>query len=133
VFRGVEIIDPRGAALGEFDRIEDGLLVKEKSAQGLGRIDPRTGQPAQTAESWAQKHIYHKTVVRIENLEIAKGTRVTVGGTPNVPTLAEVQAIRNLEFRIQSATPAVRGAVESQLQSLRAKYPNWRFGAKFGE
>ena len=80
-----------------------------------------------------KKQIYDKTVARIENLKNATGTRPTVDGTPSVPTLAEVQGIKNLEFRIQSASSEVRAAVEAQLQSLREKYPSWNFGAKYGE
>jgi len=55
--RGVEIVDRRGSPLGEFDRIEGGVLVEEKSAKGLGRLNPRTGLRAQTAESWAERRI----------------------------------------------------------------------------
>ena len=132
-YRGVEIVDSRGSPVGEFDRVENGLLVEDKSALGLDRTNPKTGLPSQTPETWAQKQIYDKTVARIENLKNATGTRPTVDGTPSVPTLAEVQGIKNLEFRIQSASSEVRAAVEAQLQSLREKYPSWNFGAKYGE
>jgi hypothetical protein len=133
VYRGVEITDARGSPLGEFDKVEAGLLVEEKSAQGLQQVNPRTGEPVNTADSWAARQIYDKTVTRIENLNNAAATRASVGGTAEVPTLAEIQEMKALEFRIQSAAPEVRAAVDVQLQNLRAKYPEWTFGAKYGK
>jgi hypothetical protein len=132
VYQGVEIIDHRGSPLGEFDRIEGTTLIEEKSANGLDKLNPRTGLPFQTPQSWAEKQIYEKTVVRIENLNNATSVRPTLEGTPMVPTLDEIRSMRNLEFRIDNSNSQVQSAVEFQLNKLRQKYSEWNFGAKFG-
>jgi hypothetical protein len=133
VARGVEIVDSNEQPIGEFDGVLKDKFVEDKSAKGLATPHPRTGLPTQTALEWAEKQIFKKTVARIENLsKKAVATRSTVGGSPTVPTLAEIKGIRQLEFRIESASPDVEQAVQTQLSLLQAKYPDWKFTAVFG-
>ncbi len=125
----VEIVDRRGVTLGEFDEIDllRRILYEDKSARGLERVDSVT-----SPEAWAKKQIYGKTVVRIENLPRATATRPTRNGSPVIPSLAQVLSLRRLVFRIESSDPAVRVAVDAQVTRLRARYPAWSFGAKYG-
>ena len=130
--KGVEIVDAKGSTLGEFDEINNGQFIEDKLAKGLNTTHPKTGLPVQTAEQWASKQIYSKSVVRIDNLAHANATRPTVGGTPNVPSLGQIKGIKDLKFRIDSKAPDVQSATEVQLQRLRAKYPDWTFSAEYG-
>lgn len=132
VYRGVEIVDSTGNPIGEFDHIEGDTFVEDKSARGLDTINPKTGAPYQTADQWAQRQIFDKTSTRIDNLSQAVDTRATVGGTPEVPSLSEIQGLSKLEFRIESPTQAVQDAVAAQIQALQLKYPGWTFTSKFG-
>lgn len=129
---GVEIVDARGSPLGEIDRIRGGVIIEDKSAQGINTIHPRTGLPQQTPEQWAERQIYRKTVVRIRNLQTASATRPTVRGSATVPNLSEVQSIRELQFHVDADTPELRNAVVDQLARLRSQFPDWKFTAKFG-
>jgi hypothetical protein len=132
-FRNVEIVDANGAPLGEFDAINMNrrMFLEDKSAQGLHIINPRTGRPQQTPAQWARRQILQKTDTRIRNLANATATR-PAGGSPSVPTLAEIQGFRRLRFRIDGDTPALRAAVMAELASLRSRFPGWEFSVEFG-
>lgn len=133
LYREVEIASAGGKSLGEFDVVMQGLFIEDKSARGLAIINPRTGLPQQTVAQWAEKQIFDKTVVRLTNLdEFAASTRPTSGGSQVVPSLEEIRGYRNLVFKIESASPELKPAVDFQLHNLRAKYPLWRFGAEYG-
>ncbi len=133
-FREVEIVDKKGRSVGEFDRIESGLFVEEKSARGLSTLHPKTGKPVQTAGQWARKQIFEKTVTRIKNLKNeATSTRATKNGSIEISSLQEIKSFRKLEFRIEGDTPALRKAVSKELQELSQKYPDWKFTAEFGK
>ncbi|WP_426323809.1 hemagglutinin repeat-containing protein [Pseudoduganella sp. R-43] len=134
VYREVELASAGGKALGEFDVVVQGLLIEDKSGRGLKVINPRTGQPQQTAVEWAEKQVYDKTVVRLTNLEdVAVTTRpAAASGSEVVPSLEEIKGYKNLVFRIESVSPELKPAVEFQLSRLRAKYPLWRFGVEYG-
>lgn len=54
-------------------------------AKGLNKLNPKTGLSAQTAEQFADKQIYQKTVKRIEKLKEAEATRATVNGSQVIP------------------------------------------------
>ncbi|BAZ31899.1 hypothetical protein NIES4074_43720 [Cylindrospermum sp. NIES-4074] len=77
VYRNVEIIDSAGNPIGEFDKIEDGVLIEEKSAIDISKLNPRTGKPFQTTDDWAARQIFVKTDIRIQNLEKAVNTKPT--------------------------------------------------------
>jgi hypothetical protein len=131
-FRGVEIIDARGNPLGEFDEIAAGIFIEEKLAIGLGQLHPRTGRPVQTIVQWAEKQIFQKTVVRLDNLQRAVATRPAAGGSPYVPALSEILEIRKFQFKIVSTAPEVQNAVQTELTRLRARFPVWEFSVIFG-
>ena len=131
-FRGVEIVDARGNPLGEFDEITAGTFIEEKLAIGFGQLHPRTGRPVQTIVQWAEKHIFQKTVVRLDNLQRAAATRPAAGGSPRVPALHEILGIRKFQFKIMSTAPEVQNAVQTQLTRLRARFPAWEFSVIFG-
>ena len=102
-FRGVEMVDAHGNPLWKLDEIAAGTFIEEKSALGFDHMHPRTGQPVQTITQWAEKHIFQKTVVRIDNLrELQRQT--APGGSPSVPTLQAMLGIRKFQFKIM-ATP----------------------------
>ncbi len=133
-YREVEIVNKTGKPIGEFDKIEQGSFVEEKSAKGLSILHPRTGKPIQTAEQWARKQVYEKSVTRIENLQNeAVSTRATKSGSQDIPSLEEIKSIRKLEFRIEGDSLELRKAVGKELQSLSQKYPDWKFTAEFGK
>ena len=131
-FHGVEIIDARGNPLGEFDEIAEDIFIEEKSAVGFGQLHPRTGRPVQTVTQWAEKQIFQKTVVRLDNLQRATATRPAAGGSLSVPTLSAILGIRKFQFKIMSTAPEVQNAVQAQLTRLRVRFPAWEFSVIFG-
>ncbi|MBE4750441.1 hypothetical protein G4177_19930 [Corallococcus sp. ZKHCc1 1396] len=132
-YKNVEIVDARGDPLGEFDEIQPGLFIEDKSARNLEVLHPRTGKPMQTAEQWAMKQIYEKTTVRLRNLMTrANATRPAVGGTPVVPAISELKAYRRFLFRIEEGRPALQEAVTRQLARLTEENPGWTFSATYG-
>ncbi|RKG75299.1 hypothetical protein [Corallococcus terminator] len=133
-YRNVEIVDERGDPLGEFDEIQPGLFIEDKSAMNLEVLHPRTGKPMQTAEQWAVKQIYEKTTARIKNLMTrAHATRPAVGGSPTVPPISTLKTYRNFLFRIEEAKPALQEAVSRQLARLTQENPGWKFIATYGQ
>jgi hypothetical protein len=131
-FRGVEIVDAHGNPLGEFDEIAAGTFIEEKSALGFDHRHPRTGQPVQTIAQWAEKHIFQKTVVRIDSLQKAAATRPAPGGSLSVPTLQAILGIRKFQFKIMATDPEIQHAVQAQLTRLRTRFPAWEFSVIFG-
>jgi len=57
-----------------------------------------------------QRQVFEKTDVRIKSLDdaIASRPRPDKRGSPSVPTLDQLRTIREFEFVIESADPAVR-------------------------
>jgi len=118
--------------LGEFDGIDMGkkLFIEYKSARRLSSKAPHGGQ---TPEGWAKREIFKKTDTRISNLLTkATHTRPLSNGSPEVPSLKDIQSIRSIQFRIDGNTAALRSAVTAELHALRIKYPDWTFGVRFG-
>lgn len=133
-YNEVEIVDHQGNPIGEFDEIdlEKGIFYEDKTAKGLDRVNPRTGQPAQTPQQFADKQILGKTRTRIQNLAQAASTRPTAHGSAEVPNLQEIKSIRNFTFRLDGDTPELRSAVENSLNKLRTEYPDYTFNVLFG-
>jgi hypothetical protein len=131
-FKNVEILDKSGKPLGEFDRIRGDVLIEEKSAKGLNTIPPGKSAPMQTPEQWAERQIYKKTKTRIQNLNVATGTRDATQKNVMVPTLDEIKQLRKLEFHIDAGGDALRLAVADEIAKLRKEFPDWTFDAKFG-
>jgi len=133
-YNEVEIVDHRGSPLGEFDEIdvEKGVFYEDKTAKGLDRLNPRTGQPAQTPQQFADKQILGKTRTRIQNLAQAAATRPTTNGSPEVPNLEQIKSIRSFVFRLDGNTPELQSAVENSLNQLRREFPDYTFNVIFG-
>lgn len=132
LIRGVELVDAKNSPLGEFDGIDmaNKGFVENKSATGIDKPNPKTGQPQQTAAQWAAKQISKKTTTRIKALANAVATRGP-GGKP-APGLAEIQGFRHIKFLIDGESPALRAAVAAELAALRTANPGWTFTAEFG-
>lgn len=130
----VEIVDKNGRPIGELDEIDlkNGVFYEDKTAKGLNIVNPKTGLPAQTPQQFADKQILDKTRKRIVNLEEAIATRPTKNGTPDVPSLDQIQNIRKFVFRLDGDTPELRQAVENSLNQLRKEFPDYTFEAIFG-
>ncbi|NPC45519.1 SH3 domain-containing protein [Corallococcus sp. AB032C] len=133
-FRGVDLVQRtrkgRDMRLGELDGIDmqQRLLIEYKSARRLHRSTP----PRDPAD-WANEMIYETTVGRIQALtQTATGTRPTQTGSATVPTLAEIQGFRRLQFRIDADTPGLRAGVEAALKKLRSAHPGWTFEVRWG-
>jgi len=130
----VEIVDKNGRPIGELDEIDlkNGVFYEDKTAKGLNIVNPKTGLPAQTPQQFADKQILDKTRKRIVNLKEAIATRSTKNGTPDVPSLDQIQNIRKFVFRLDGDTPELRQAVENSLNQLRKEFPDHTFEAIFG-
>jgi hypothetical protein len=132
IIRGVELVDARNSPLGEFDGIDltNKRFVENKSATGIDKQNPQTGQPQQSAAQWAAKHILKKTRTRIKALRDAVAARGPDGKA--APNLAEIQGFRHIDFLIDNDTPALRAAVTAEIAALRTANPGWTFTAEFG-
>ncbi|WP_181438865.1 pre-toxin TG domain-containing protein [Paenibacillus sambharensis] len=130
----VEIVNQRGESLGEFDEIDlnKGIFYEDKSAQGLNKVNPKTGLPAQTPQEFANKQILTKTRNRISALENATSTRTTVNGSQEIPTLEEIKGIKEFVFRLDGDTPELRQAVYNSVNKLKEEFPDYKFSATFG-
>jgi hypothetical protein len=142
--KGVEIVDKKGAPIGEIDEIKAGVIRERKSAQGIGTINPKTGKPFPGSDesTWAKKNIYGKTKTRIENLKVAVESRPSIkmtedqaqaAGSSVYPNIKELQGVRKYEFRIDADTPSLKTEVEAQMNRLRTEFPDWTFTAVFGK
>jgi hypothetical protein len=133
-FEGVHLAGHRGEAAGEFDGINMAgkIFIEDKSAQGLDRVNPKTGLKHQTPATWAHKQIFNKTVNRIEALHNAPYTYSTPNGPPHIPNIEQIRNFERLHFRVDADTPEVRKAVEEEIQNLKTRYPNWHFTAQYG-
>ena len=134
-FEGVYMAGQRGEAIGEFDGINmaEELFIEDKSARGLAKVNPKTGLTYQTPVDWARKHVFDKTVTRIEALRTARYTYPTPGGPTAVPDIEQIRGFHRLHFRIDADTPQVRAAVEKEVQDLKKQYPAWDFTAQYGD
>lgn len=108
-YRGVELVERTGKGkekpIGEFDGVDmnSRTFIEYKATRELHRSNPVTGQVQQTPAQWADKQIRAKSERRIQALRDAAGTRPTVHGSAEVPTLSEIQSFRRIQFRIASA------------------------------
>ncbi len=130
----VEIVNQRGESLGEFDEIDlnKGVFYEDKSAQGLNKVNPKTGLPAQTPQEFADKQILTKTRNRISALENATSTRTTSNGSQEIPALEEIKGIKEFVFRLDGDTPELRQAVNNSINKLKEEFPDYKFSATFG-
>lgn len=136
IFREVEVFDAKIGKHTEFDGVDMGrrMFIENKTANDLGKINPKTGKPynKDTPASWAAKHIVGKTRERLILLANGTKARPSVGGSPEVPSLAELQGIRRYHFRVDATSLALRNAVNQGLVTLGNEFPGWIFTAEFG-
>ncbi|PYE51797.1 hypothetical protein DFQ00_102593 [Paenibacillus barcinonensis] len=134
ISKEVEIVNKRGESLGELDEIDlvNMIFYEDKSAQGLHKVNPKTGLPAQTPQQFADKQILIKTRNRINALENATSTRATKNGSSEIPNLEDIKDIREFVFRLDGNTPDLKQAVENSLSRLRQEFPDYKFSAIFG-
>ncbi|MBO2011054.1 type VI secretion system tube protein TssD [Hymenobacter negativus] len=129
-YEEVHLAGMRREAVGEFDGInmKEKIFIEDKNAEGLRRLNPKTGLPAQSPADWAEKHIYNKTNTRIEGLKIAKYTY-----PQPAPDIEHIRDFRRLHFRLDADAPDLRAATEDAMRRLRAKNPGWEFTAQYGK
>jgi len=108
------------------------LTIRESGVVSA-RADGFRGESSHGSRN--QRPDAQKTNVRIKSVDdaIASRPRPNKRGSPSVPTLDQLRTIREFEFVIESADPAVQAAVEAQLVNLRAQHPAFRFTARFGK
>ncbi|WP_341278990.1 polymorphic toxin-type HINT domain-containing protein [Paenibacillus sp. FSL H8-0537] len=129
-FNEVEVVGPNNK-LTELDEIDlnSKTIFEDKNASGLYMSNPTVPQ---TEQQWAKKQIYNKTVNRIDTIQNASSTRPTTNGSKSVPSVSDIQSINNYVFRINADTPALRKAVQNEIDQLKIKYPSYNFTAQFG-
>ncbi len=131
----IEITDSNGKCLGEFDEIDldNKIFYEDKTAKGLDTINPKTGNPSQTPQEFADKQIYTKTRNRINNLMNSEGTRqAKTNIVENVPNISELQKIKKFVFRLDGDSPELRKAVENSVKNLQLEFPDYSFEVTFG-
>ena len=107
--------------------------MEDKSAEGLLKnINPKTGKPWQTFESWANKQVYEKTYNRIKALEVAKSTRARLSDGL-IPDISNIRDVRKLQFHILETDIELQNAVHNEIQRLKKEFPDWEFSARFGK
>lgn len=142
--KGIDIFDKQGKKIGNIDEVRAGVIIENKTAEGIGTINPKTGKPFPGSDegAWAQNQIYGKTKTRIDNLKDAAETRAEVNiredpaqaaGSSVRPSIKELQGVRKYEFQIKADTPSLRIEVEAQMNRLRKDFPDWTFTAVFGK
>ncbi|WP_156176003.1 hypothetical protein [Hymenobacter terrenus] len=129
-FRHIELAGLRRESVGEFDgvNLKEKIFIEDKSAEGLIRVNPKTGLSYQTADEWAEKHVYNKTKKRIEGLGIAKYTY-----PQPALDIVQIRNFRRLHFRIDADAPEVRAATEDAMKRLRVENPGWEITAQYGK
>lgn len=67
-----------------------------------------------------------------DTIQNATTIRSTTNSSKNLPTISDVQSIKNCVFRISADNPALRTAVQNQINQIKIKYPSYKFSARFG-
>lgn len=84
-----------------------------------------------TEQQWANKQIFKKGKNRIEAVT-QNSFEVAIDGEEYNFLSNEIKNIKNYTFRINADTPALRTAVEQELNNLRVLYPDYIFNAIYG-
>jgi hypothetical protein len=127
--KGLQIKDATGNMAAELDRVvieadpTASKIVEQKSAWGL------RGKTETEMETWASENIYNDAVGKIsaiQNTGVSTTLQTGVGtATGAVPTLADLQAIRNMEFAIENGDSVLLYKVEQQLVESRRGAVTW--------
>lgn len=129
----VEMINSSGVPLGEFDGLDisNKIIYEDKAVNGLLKINPNTGKPQQTAMQWAKNNIYNKTVKRIENINIANGTKmpgnISVNSDFNIPTIKDIKSCNKFIFRLEGDSQELRVAMNEVINLLNSEYSQYDF------
>ena len=132
-------MDQKGDDIGQADVIEtdargNTVFVEEKNAQGIGKINPKTGQPyadpAVQLRDFADKQIFKAGVKKANAILKGVSTRGDKGAA--VPGIDVIRSIKTIRFEIQGDSPQLRAAVEAQLVELRKLFPALQFDVRYG-
>lgn len=121
-------INIHGEISTEIDEVDliNKIIYKDKSAVNLYMDNPDVPQ---TEVQWAFKQILKKGANRIYAL---LQTDFTLSGEGSLPDVESLKSIRDYIFRIDADTPALREAVQKQLDNLKAAFPDFNFSAIYG-
>ncbi|MGM0171616.1 hypothetical protein IGJ39_001718 [Enterococcus sp. AZ140] len=113
--------------LDEIDLINK-VIYEDKSASKLYMENPDFPQ---TEKQWAYKHIFKKGSNRLDALN---QTEISISGIDSslVSSMDEIKNIKDYTFRIDTDTPALREAVQEQINNLKTKYPDYNFNVTYG-
>ncbi|MDB7100836.1 hypothetical protein PM730_03610, partial [Enterococcus mundtii] len=113
--------------LDEIDLINK-VIYEDKSASKLYMENPDFPQ---TEKQWAYKHIFKKGSNR---LDVLNQTEISISGIDSslVSSMDEIKNIKDYTFRIDTDTPALREAVQEQINNLKTKYPDYNFNVTYG-
>lgn len=110
-------------------------IVEDKTATGLLNAANKNpdGTLKSTEADWAKKNIFDKTKTRIDALQTANSTKKDPGyvGPATPPTVSDLQKITNYAFQVTGNWAVLQTSVQTEVQNLRAAYPNLTFSVTF--
>ena len=127
VYKEVNIHGPRNSELDDVDLI-DQIIYEDKDASSLYMENPNFPQ---TEQQWAYKQIFNRTKNRILALQ-QEQFRMSSEVSPTLPSTEGLRGIRTYVFRVSADTPALREAVQAEMDQLSELFPDYEFYAVFG-
>ena len=127
VYKEVNIHGPRNSELDDVDLI-DQIIYEDKDASSLYMENPNFPQ---TEQQWAYKQIFNRTKNRILALQ-QEQFRMSSKVSPTLPSTEGLRGIRTYVFRVNADTPALREAVQAEMDQLSELFPDYEFYAVFG-
>ena len=123
-------VNIHGKINSELDEVDlvNKIIFEDKNASKLYMDNPDFPQ---TELQWAEKQILKKGRNRIEALQQSE-FKLSSQASSNLPLVEELKGIKNYVFRIDADTPALREAVQIQLDKLSELFPEFNFSATFG-
>ena len=125
--RNIDIVGNPNSELDEVDFIRK-IIYEEKDASGLYISNPTVPQ---TEAQWAENQIYNKGGNRIKALSQDE-FRTLLDKKWYTSISGELKGINDYVFRVNADTPALRIAVEDQVNRLRVLYPKYNFTVIYG-
>ena len=131
----------------EIDRIDNlDTLVEEKGATNLlNKFNyDKSGQMLNTEVMWSQDQIYNGLNKRLSLLNglppygLANDTfkstdlKSPYSGPDQLPTADDLRKVKKVKVEIAGDWPALRAAVNADIDRLQAKYPGFTFTVTFG-
>ena len=127
VYKEINIHGKINTELDEVDLVHK-IIYEDKSAEKLYMENPDFPQ---TEVQWAEKQIFKKGSNRISSLQQPE-FKLSSQVSANIPSVDELKNINDYVFRIDADTPKLRDAVQTQLEKLKTKYPEFNFSATYG-